>query len=199
MQRDKIGIIILAAGASTRLGRPKQLLKFQNNSLISNSVKSAINSKSKKTLVVLGSNSELIKKEIEDFPIEILENKNWKEGMSSSIKCGLNYFIKEKAETNAVVIMLCDQPLIDNNHLNFLIDKFSETEKPIVATQYENSVGVPALFSNNFFDELLTIKGDKGAKQLIQNNLNKTEIIKVPEAELDIDTIEDYEKLKKLK
>lgn len=195
MNETSVGIIILAAGASTRMGKAKQLLKFQGKTLIAKVIKSAINSRCSETVVVLGSNAENIKPEISDFPIKICINKNWQSGMASSLKYGLRELLVKLPNLNALIILLCDQPFIDSNHINLLIEKFDQTNKAIVAAEYKNTVGVPALFSNKIFAELFELKGDKGARQIIKSHPTLLEKVELPEAEFDIDTREDVEKL----
>ncbi len=196
MDASNLGIIILAAGSSTRLGEAKQLVKFQNKTLISNAIETALNSKCSDITLVLGSNSEKINREIKDFvAVKICINENWQSGMASSIKCGLEFMLKENPEVNAVIFMLCDQPLITSKHINLLFETFAETNKGIVASEYENTLGVPALFSSEMFGELLKIRGDKGAKKIIDSFPASVKTIHIPEAEFDVDTFEDVQKL----
>ena len=146
MDETNVGIIILAAGASTRLGEPKQLLKFQNKTLITRAVEISTNSKCNNTVVILGAMAEIISKEIEDFSIKICTNESWQMGMASSIKCGLDLLLSEQKNLNAVIILLCDQPFIDSKHIDQLLETFEQTNKDIVAAKYNNTSGVPALF-----------------------------------------------------
>ena len=193
----KIGIIILAAGASTRLGKAKQLLKFRNKTLIVKTVESAINSNCSNIVVVLGSDAENIKSEIKNFPVQICVNHQWQSGMASSIKYGLES-LNDNSDLEAILILLSDQPFIESEHINKLIETFEQKNKPIIASEYKNILGVPALFSEKMFNELLKIKGDKGAKQLIKKSDDLVEKVPIPEAEFDVDTIDDYQKLKEL-
>ena len=101
-----IGIIILAAGASTRLGQPKQLLIYQNHSLIFNTVKVAVNSGYAPIVVVLGAYADLIFPEVRNFPVKIVKNCDWQEGMNTSIKVGLNSLKATKNKLMATVLML---------------------------------------------------------------------------------------------
>ncbi len=190
----EIGIIILAAGASSRLGTPKQLLQFQNKTLIRRAVETAIET-NYKTVVVLGANFELINAEIEDLEIEICFNENWQSGMSSSLKTGLKKILEIAPNLSAVIISLCDQPFINSSVFNNLITTFEKTNAPIVASEYAATVGVPALFSRSMFDELLNLSADEGARKIIKKHLASVEKISVPQAEIDIDTAEDYQKL----
>lgn len=192
----KIGIIILAAGESKRLGQPKQLLKFKNETLIRRAVKTAIQTKAEKAVVVLGANFEPVKNEISDLDCEIVFNENWKSGMSSTIKTGLEKMLETAPEISAAIISLCDQPLIESEHFDELIEKFSHTNKPIVSAFYKNKFAVPALFSKEIFPELLKLEGDRGARNLLNDDSENIEKIEMPEAAFDIDTPEDFTEAK---
>ncbi len=193
---NKIGILILAAGAATRLGLPKQLLKFKGKTFISKNIETALSTNAENICVVLGSNAEAIQNEIKDFPVEIYFNEKWQSGMGSSIRFGLECLLNMNSDLSAIIVMLCDQPLIESKHINLLIEKFEQTKKPIIASTYKNTNGVPALFSKEIFAELLKIKGDKGAKKLIKSFPELVATVEMPEAEFDIDTPKDLHKLK---
>ena len=194
MENPKIGVIILAAGASSRMkGEPKQLLQFQGKTLLRRAAETALQAEFYKTIVVLGANQENFRQEIEDLPLEIAVNEDWESGISSSIKKGLAAILKENPD--AVIFMLCDQPFISVEVLRRLQDAFIETKKPIAASKYENTIGVPALFAREIFGELRNLKDDEGAKKVIVEDLNRTALVDVPEAAFDVDTLRDYEKL----
>ncbi len=190
-----IGIIILAAGKASRMGKPKQLLSYQRSNLISHAVKSALNADSKSVIVVLGAYAEQIKPKINKLPIKIIENPHWATGMSSSIRAGITAIKDNNPNLDALIIALADQPLISEKVFHKLIQNYQETGKRIVASSYNEIVGVPALFNQTLFSELMNIKGDKGAKALIRKYKNEVLSISIPEAAIDIDTPDDYEKL----
>ena len=194
--KQNVGIVILAAGRSGRFGKPKQLLQFDGKSLISRAVKSALESDCYPVIVVLGANFDLIKSEIETFDSEIIFNDEWQTGMSSSIKKGLSKLLEISPKCPAVIFALCDQPFINSEHFNKLNNKFYESNKPIIASVYGKTTGVPALFSSEFFPVLTTLDGAKGAKEIIEINSNSVEKIILPEAGIDIDTQADFEKIK---
>lgn len=197
---SNIGLILLAAGASVRLDNfPKQLLEFRGKTLIRRAAESALASECEKICVVLGANAEKIKREIEDLPIEIVVNENWQSGMSSSLKCGLEKLFEIEPNLSAAVITLGDQPLIDAEIINRLIEVFLETKNPLVAGEYAETVGVPAIFARSLFDELMNLSNDGGAKQIIKKYAASVNKILVPEAAFDVDTQKDYENLLKLK
>lgn len=187
---------MLAAGASSRLGEPKQLLQFAGESLLRRAARAALLVENQKTVIVLGANHEKMICEIQDLPIEIVVNHDWQTGMSSSIKSGLAKLLEAEPELLAVILMLCDQPFVTAQTLVNLIEKFVETKKTVVACEYENTIGVPALFAPETFAELLDLKGEAGARFVIKkfaaSGLAK---ITQPEAAFDVDTIEDYRRL----
>lgn len=188
----------MAAGNSNRLNsESKQLLEFEGKTLLLRAVETAIAAGFHSTVVVLGANAETFRKEIVDLPIKIVVNENWKIGMSSSIKRGLAELTTDYLD--AALIMLCDQPLLTTKILLDLCDAFVRTKKPIAACQYQNTRGVPALFSNKIFVELLNLQKAEGAKQILKKYEGNIALVDAPEVALDIDTLEDYEKLKQLK
>jgi molybdenum cofactor cytidylyltransferase len=192
----KTGLIILAAGGSSRMnGVSKQLLEFNGRSLLRRAAETALSSSCRPVLVVLGANVEKILPEIEDLPLIIELNKDWRQGMGSSIKAGLSKILKDTPELEAVILMLADQPLITAEILDRLAEAHSASGLPIIASEYENTVGVPALFSRPIFDKLLALPDDAGAKSLMQKDPANVKKIPVPEAAVDVDSEEDYYRL----
>lgn len=188
------GAIILAAGESNRLGRPKQNLQFNGQTLLQHAVDSAQQSECKPVIVVLGANDNAI---TPPGGVTVLYNKDWKEGMASSIRTAING-INNDLSVDKVIIMLCDQPFVSTALLNSLIDKQIETGKPIVASTYNDIIGVPALFDRTFFAELLLLKGHEGAKKILITHANEIATIPFEKGSIDIDTPDDYEQLCKL-
>jgi molybdenum cofactor cytidylyltransferase len=188
------GLIILAAGESARLGQPKQNLIFQEKTLLQRAVESALASVCEQVLVILGAHDEVIKPTIRQYPVKIIHNTHWEEGMASSIRLGINELQKEP-NIISVILILCDQPFVDTTLLDELAKSSSKAE--IVACYYNNSLGVPVLFSSKYFEELLQLEGHDGAKKLLIKYADEVLSIPFPMGGVDIDTIEDYEKLKK--
>ena len=189
-------IILLAAGSSSRFGEPKQLAKFNGRSLINHALAEAENV-IKDIIIVVGANASLIKKEIENNNVHVVYNKDWEEGMSSSIRCGLSFLLIEKPFINAVIFMVCDQPFVTSSLLKKLITSYEENNKSIIASGYNNTIGTPVLFDKLFFPELIALKGKFGAKKIIEQNIESTITIPFPSGNIDIDTKEDYENLQK--
>lgn len=194
---NSCGIVILAGGASTRLGRPKQLLQYHGKTLLNHAVNEAIISKADAVVVILGKNADLFQNEIDEEKVHVVVNKDWVEGMASSVRLGLDTLLKTKPYIDAVIFMVCDQPHISSSVLNELITKQQKTTKQIVTCNYGESIGPPALFHKKYFRELAKLNGDVGARNIIEQNINDVATIFFPEGKIDIDTEEDYEALKK--
>lgn len=193
---NSCGIVILAAGASTRLGQPKQSLQYHGKTLLNHALNEAINAKADAVVVILGKNADLFKNEIDKEKIHVVINKDWEEGMASSVRLGLDTLLNIKPYMDAVIFMVCDQPYISSSVLNELITTQQKTTKQIVTCNYGESIGPPALFHKKYFHELMELKGDVGARNIIQQNINDMVTILFPEGKIDIDTKEDYEALK---
>ena len=191
-----IVILIPAAGASKRIGSPKQLLKWGDSTLIGHSIETATELNQKKILVVLGAYYERIKPEIDGFDIQILKNEAWKDGLGSSIAIGADSLLKNGDNFSGLLVLLPDQPLIVPDYLKAMIAKFKVGKKQIIATSYGNGkFGVPAIFDKSYFKELSLLHDDRGAKDLInRHSINVTAIDIVPLV-TDIDTEEVYEKI----
>lgn len=190
---SEIGVIILAAGASTRLGTPKQLLPYRGQSLLRHTTEVAIASGCRPIVVVLGSQVERLKAEVVQLPVHVVENKHWAVGMSSSIQTGLKVLQSIQPSVKAVVTLLCDQPFVSALLVQRLIQVHQHTGKLIVASEYADTVGVPALFSHLLFPVLMTLQADRGAKYVIQNRAQAVARVPFPLGAIDIDTPSDYE------
>ena len=190
----KIGAIILAAGSSSRLGKPKQLLIFENESLLEKAIRAVQNADLHQYVVILGGNADEIQSKIDLSSLKVLINHEWSSGMASSMQLGLRYLI-ENYNLEAVVLLLCDQPHTNAGILNSIIKRYKEAGKGIIASKYKETFGVPALFDKAYFGEMLSMKSSEGAKKIIFSHLEDTGSVDFPLGEIDIDTPEDYEKL----
>ena len=177
------------------MGKPKQLLKFKGKTLLQLAERTATASVCGLRVAVLGANAEILQDELHGFDLEIVYNEDWKTGMSSSIKAGLNKLLEINNALKAVVIMVCDQPFLTPKIINNLIEKYIETDALIAASKYAETLGVPALFDEKLFDELKNLNEKSGAKSLIKKFKDKTISIDFPAGKFDIDTPEDYSKL----
>jgi len=194
-----IGIIVLAAGSSSRMGRSKQLLEIDGQPLLCSCVNQALAVNPSHVVVVLGANEKPHRELLEKLPVKIVSNFYWKTGMGSSIKTGLNYLLQSGGELDAVILMVCDQPALTSEHLVKLIEKFQERKKAIIASSYSNSNGVPVLFGRSFFSNLLLLNDDQGAKKIVQQFPDQVDAVVFPKGSIDLDTEDDYQNFLKSK
>ena len=188
------GILILAAGSSSRLGEPKQLLKFNGKTLLRNVVEEAIKV-SDFVIVVTGSIHSQISKEIEDLKVKIIENINWNKGIGSSIKIGIIQLLNEFLEVKNIIISVCDQPFLETSVFLDLIQMQKDSQKGIVASKYSDTLGTPVLFTETYFKELSELSGQEGAKKVLQKFKDDIAEINFEKGAIDIDTASDYQKL----
>lgn len=192
MEPDEIGVLILAAGSSSRMGVSKQMLPIDGTSLLGKTISTAIQAGLKNIAVILGSNADEHRIAANEFPVTTLLNSDWRKGMGSSIKVGVNYFRTINSVTG-VIILVCDQPTLTAEIVRNLITKRKETHKSIIASRYSNTIGVPALFTAEGFEKLLSLEDDQGAKKIILENQDHLSTIDFPSGEIDLDTPEDYD------
>lgn len=188
-------VVILAAGQSSRMGQPKQLLKYQNKTLLQHAIDTAKQSSVQSIIVVLGSNADIILPETDVFGIQVVKNDDWQTGMASTIGCGIQTLRTRNTDVDAVILMVCDQPFATSDLLNSLIEKQKETGKSIIASQYGGTIGTPALFQKQFFTELMELKGDSGAKKVMMQDKDLLATVPFSKGSIDIDTIDDYKTL----
>jgi molybdenum cofactor cytidylyltransferase len=189
---SETGIILLAAGSSSRMGQSKQLLFIDGESLLSKSAKAALQTKIKNIVVVLGASEKELRLVLSGLPIDIVVNREWQKGMGSSLKTGLTFLLSLQPPLASVIILVCDQPLLTGDHITKLIEKNNQTHKPIVASRYEDTLGVPAYFEKSYFAKLLALKEDQGAKKIIKENSGDVAVADFPQGAIDLDTMEDY-------
>lgn len=193
-----IGVIILAAGASRRMGRPKQLLKIGNQTLIERAIELTQGVGLDQTVIVLGANAEkmeaVIKKE-DHFSIVL--NKDWAKGMGTTLRTGLQFLLETNPKLEAVIIMVCDQPYLTREILQELINTYDKERTEIVTAQYGEVAGVPAIFSKKLFSKLMALKEDEGARKIIKRYKGSIATIDFPKGAIDLDTPEAYQKFLK--
>jgi molybdenum cofactor cytidylyltransferase len=190
-----IGIVILAAGASIRMGTPKQLLSFRGSSLLRHTAETALLCDAGFVTVVLGANAEQIRPELAGLPVGIVENADWPAGMGSSLRAGLQSLLAAHPEAAAAIFLVCDQPLLSAETLDALINPYRGSDCPIAASAYGDTLGVPALFDRSIFPELLALQGAQGAKHLIRAHRDQVVGVPFPDGSIDVDTPRDYQEL----
>jgi molybdenum cofactor cytidylyltransferase len=224
-----ISAVILAAGESSRLGQPKQLVQFRGKSLIRRVVEAADKAGCSPIVVVTGGDAEdteltphlhplpsvkgeerakdrsnlaeSVASELKQTPATIVTNENWRHGIGSSIRTGVQGAIEtaqgqhKEGLLEAIILLTCDQPFVDARTVERLIALRQKTGKTIIASSYSNTLGVPALFDCSYFEELLVLSNASGAKSIILRDRDRVAEFPFPEGEIDIDTAEDLERL----
>ena len=180
-------IVILAAGSSSRLGSPKQLVNWHSKPLLRHLAEQAIATNVPVT-IILGANKDLIRPTVADLAVQILENDDWQEGMSSSIRLAT-----QRINADALLLMVCDQPHVTTAHLSGLIE--AQSRSPIIASAYAGTLGVPALFDRSLFGELAALTGQQGAKAVLQRHRDSIHAIHFEDGAADIDTPEDLRRI----
>lgn len=182
--------IILAAGRSSRLGRPKQLLQLGGEPLLRHVIRRALSSRLNELIVVLGYEAEQIAQAVGALGQRMAVNADYAEGQSTSVRAGLAA-IDPRAD--AVMFLLGDQPGIESSVIDQLIERFEAAGSLIVQPAYEGHPGNPVLFARSLFPELATVTGDEGARSLIRRYQRDVTLVPVNcPAPRDIDTEDDY-------
>ena len=190
-----VGALILAAGGSKRFGRPKQLLAFQGESLVRRSVRVATEAGIVSVTVVAGESVDAIKDELCETCAAVVQNPDWQRGLGTSIRCGIRQLRASVPHLEAVVIIACDQPFVEANTIAALIAEQKKSGKPIVASSYADTLGIPALFDHSCFAALLALSDDSGAKVLLESRPDDVASVEFEKGAIDIDTPADFERL----
>ena len=192
----RFGCILLAAGGSTRMGRPKQLLPAGSQPLIAHAVNAALDSPAWPVVVVLGAHAPKIRPALARLPVLITENADWREGLGSSIRVGMTALKNFSGMLDAVLIVLADQPALSPNAIARLAAAFRAGGGRAAAARYAGRLGAPALFGRDHFPALRELQGDQGARALLDAQPGRVVAVDLPEFEFDIDTPADYEKFR---
>jgi molybdenum cofactor cytidylyltransferase len=191
-----IGAVVLAAGESSRFGQPKQLVTFRGETFVRRAVRAAMDAHCAPVVVVVGESGDAIRDELRETSVVIAENPQWQHGLGTSIRRGLEQMIESAPGVPAVMLLACDQPLVEADIIAALIAEQEKTGKAIVASSYANTLGVPALFDRSCFDELLALPDESGAKSLIVERPDDVVSVPFEDGALDIDTPEDFKSLR---
>jgi len=193
--------IILAAGMSTRFGGPKQLQKLKDRYLLDWVLDAALGSQLECLILVLGHHFEAIRKALGDSlhhpSLKVVNNPHYREGLSTSLRTGVSHI---QHDFSSVMFLLADQPLLNSEIIDLLLARFHGSQKDICVPIYQGLQRNPAIFSNRFFNRLMSIEGDIGARKLIQSHPERVLYIEIddPLCFFDIDTADDLKKLQSL-
>ena len=188
MSSSAIFAIVLAAGASTRFGRTKQLEPFEGVSLAAGAMRKAESVCGVRSVLVTGKDWKAVAETCAPLAGYFVINNDYEQGLASSIVCGVRS-VAENAD--AILLMLADLPLVTTEHLENLVKTWTESPRSIIASAFEDTLGPPIVFPKSDFDELLKLKGDRGARPVIDANRDRVQAIACEEAAFDIDRPED--------
>jgi molybdenum cofactor cytidylyltransferase len=191
----RVSAVVLVAGGSTRFGKPKQFALFQGETFIRRIVRTANESGCAPVVAVAAEDSVEIKSELTQFTVTIAMNPDWQRGLGSSIVVGIRHAMNLAPDVDAVLLLTCDQPFVTVAVLAQLIKLRLTSGKPIIASAYAETRGIPALFDRSCFSDLLLLEGDSGAKKIIVARLHDVVSFDFPAGAIDIDTAADYKKL----
>jgi molybdenum cofactor cytidylyltransferase len=183
--------LILAAGPSTRLGRPKQVVRYRESTLIEHVVNQALEFCGAGLVVVTGAHHEQVVTVLDGLPVETVYNRDWQEGMGSSVCAGA---MRIDPACQAIMLMLCDQPTISRADFSSLVNAWTSRPERIAAAEYAGTCGAPAIFPRIFLENLMCLRGDEGAKGIIKS-AQCISTVKIPSAEFDVDTPDDLNAL----
>lgn len=187
--RVSVAAIVLAAGGSTRLGKPKQLEQLGGETLLERTVRIAHEAGCSPVVVVLGAHYMEIMMSCSLGDVVTVINDDWPEGMSSSIRLGVHAVRNTADKAEGIVVMTCDQPAVTAQHLRSLMAGYE-----IRSSRYAERNGVPAFFPREYFDALTSLRGDSGGRELLKNS----DSVDLAGGELDVDTVDDLEEARSL-
>jgi molybdenum cofactor cytidylyltransferase len=192
----RIAAVILAAGGSSRFGAPKQLLTFRGETLVRRAVRAATEAGCAPVVVIVGESGPAIRPELRESAALIIENPEWQRGLGTSVRRGTQFVIESAPDVDALVLMVCDQPLVESSTLAALAAEQERARKPIVASSYAGTLGVPALFDRSCFAALLALPDESGAKTVIETRPGDVTSVPFEDGAIDVDTPEDFRRLR---
>jgi molybdenum cofactor cytidylyltransferase len=188
--------IILAAGASRRLGRPKQLLQLDGETLLARIIRVARDAGAAPVLVVLGAHAHEISASVQLHEVTTVLNPDWQEGIASSLCVGLRALLSCVPDAPGVLLLVCDQPRLTATHLRTLTDRFYQnSQSAAIASTYSGARGIPAIFPRALFPRLLALSGDKGARGILADPGCPIVEVPFPGGEIDVDSPADLDTL----
>jgi molybdenum cofactor cytidylyltransferase len=191
----EIPILLLAAGASSRMGQPKQLLPWGEQTLIEHQIQTLLKTDNPVNIII-GSNSNLIIPVIKKYPVTIFINTDWESGMGSSISFGIGQIIQKFPDADGVLITLLDQPLITSSYIEKMLGVYQPWSQQILVSRAASGwTGVPVLFDKCYIKELSELKNDEGAKKIIKRHEENVILMDGGELLEDMDTLETYQQL----
>ncbi|MBC8139725.1 MAG: nucleotidyltransferase family protein [Fibrella sp.] len=192
-----LAAVILAAGGSTRLGQPKQLLRFQGEPFVTRIARITDDIGCSPIVIVTGSSAPEVEGVLEPLPFtRTVFNPDWETGMGSSIRAGISALLADGTSFDAVLLLVCDQPLVSETLLFHISETYQDSGKKVVASEYNGIWGVPCVFDRDILPELAALGATGGAKSVIERHRRAKDAISVPfpGGAFDVDTPADWER-----
>lgn len=187
-----VAALILSAGGSRRMGRPKALLPFRGAPLVRRIALEALASRASRVAVVAGAEAEAIRTALSGLDVDLVVHEEWENGLGSSLAAGVRHLRCLPAPPEAIVVLLADQPFVVAASIDRLIAERERTRRSLVAARHGSDLGVPALFAQEHFPALEALTGDHGARGILRSHAASAAALEMPEAGVDVDTPEDY-------
>jgi molybdenum cofactor cytidylyltransferase len=192
-QMPNIGAIILAAGSSSRLGRPKQLLKLAGQTLIRRAALAAAGGGCAPVCVVIGANADAVRPELADLSLTIAVNERWQSGIGGSLGVGLATLLQVNVAMDGVAVLIADQPALTADVVQSLLKAWLNSGRPIAASEYAQTLGPPCCFSRAMFPAIAGVADDQGAKHLLVASTGLSVChVHWPDGAMDVDTETDW-------
>jgi molybdenum cofactor cytidylyltransferase len=191
MTRSGHAVVLLAAGESRRLGRPKQLIPVAGEALVRRAARAALATDPAQALIVVGARADEVWAAVADLALTRVDCPSWAAGLSASIHSGLE---RLDPTVEAALFVLCDQPALNASHLRALVARWSSAPGQAVASAYAGTLGVPAMLPRDWFDELAALTGDRGARELLRARSDEVAVLCNPELACDVDQPDDLER-----
>ena len=180
---------VLAAGASRRMGTPKQLLPWGGGTLLGHAAAAACGSRCERVLVIVGHHADAMRLATSGMDLELVVNPDWEEGIASSVRVAVSSASEHAMD--GVLLSVCDQPSISPAVLDALLDRFERDPARAVASAYAGTVGVPAVFGARWYPQLLALTGDAGARHVLRDHPADVTAVPWEEGAADVDNPED--------
>lgn len=192
---QKLGAVLLAAGGSSRMGSPKQLLRIEDEALVTRMARRLVELEPASVMVVTGAASQAVKDQLSGLPVQIVHNPRWQDGMAGSLAAGVKNL---PAEIEGVLIMLCDQWRVGLEDLQALVRAWNTDISHISAACWHDKgrqvMGPPVIFPRALFGELISLKGDRGARAVIEKYRERASFVAMESACFDLDEPADLER-----
>jgi molybdenum cofactor cytidylyltransferase len=188
----KLGVVILAAGAASRIGFAKMLLPYAGQTILGHIIQEVQALHPVRICLVTGKYTDEIQTSLGSNSVDIVPFVNWQAGMAASIQFGMDYLMEKEPNLDTLLFVVSDQPFLERQLLFRMIDAFQQSGKGIVAAKYQEQFGTPVLFHSKYIPQIKKLEGDRGAKKILEQHLDDLVLVDFPLGEFDIDTVEDY-------